>query len=247
MPRTWLEVALPEGTRRIELAQVPLRLAADLSELADEPFAGEWLELGGAPPQLAHRGSGAPPRVNGREVRALALTHGDRIEWAGALLVVRSEDPAAGLEALTGAEAGATHLDPTVATRLQAGLLCELGLVERGVARRWQDAVLAGSFDPDAAARELLGAAQASTSDPRLRERSARLLRDLLMAPLSRGARGAGRRVKRATQSLVAALVAQSIVVVTLLGLTAVALVIVRLRWDFSVDGWLDRVIDLLP
>ncbi|HVS18549.1 MAG TPA: hypothetical protein VMT18_08110, partial [Planctomycetota bacterium] len=62
-----------------------------------------------------------------------------------------------------------------------------------------------------------------------------------------RGARGAGRRVRHATRSMAAALVAQLLVIVTLLGLLALALVVVRLRWGFSVDGWLDGVIELLP
>jgi len=245
--RIWLETSGAEGERRLELGARALRLGGAGSDLHLDAPAGAWLEVGGSPPRLLHHGAGALPRVNGREVRELALVHGDRIEWAGALLVVRSADPAAALEALPAQEAGATQLDVVVAARLQAGLLCELGLVERTAARRWQDAVLANAFDPDAATRDLLAAAQASSGDVRLRERSARLLRDLLMAPLQRGARGAGRRVRQATRSMVAALVAQVAVLVTLLGIATIALLVIRMRWDFSVDAWLDSVIDLLP
>lgn len=247
MSRVWLETSGPHGERRLELGAGVLRLGGEGSDLRLEVPAGAWLEVGGSPPRLVHHGAGTPPRVNGREVRELALVHGDRIEWGGALLVVRSSDPAAALEPLPAQESGATHLDAVVAARLQAGLLCELGLVEPKAARRWQDAVLANAFDPDAATRDLLAAAQASSGDVRLRERSARLLRDLLMAPLQRGARGAGRRVRQATRSMVAALVAQLIVIVTLMGIATIALLVIRMRWDFSVDGWLDSVIDLLP
>lgn len=245
--RNWLEWNSAAGSRRIELGETALRLGADGTELATLTAAGGWLELSGSPPRLVLRGGGAAPRVNAREVREIALAHGDRIEWQGAVMVFHSEAPAAGLQELPAHVAAATELDVQVAARLQAGLLCELDLVDRAVARRWQDAVVAGAFDPDAAARELLGAARAAAGDPRLRERSARLQRDLLMAPLQRGLRGAARRARSGTRSIAAALLTQALVVLTLAVLFAVALSIARLRWGISLDAWLDRVLALLP
>jgi hypothetical protein len=248
--RTWIETTGPDGGRRLELAGRTLRVGAGAADVQVPVPADEWLEIGGDPARLVLHGAGPPPLVNGRPLRELVLAHGDRIEWGATVLVFRSEDPARGLQPLVvsggGTQLGA-QLDPVVAARLQAGLLCELQLVDRAATRRWQDAVVAGAFDPDAAAVELLAAAQAGAGDPRLRERSARLLRDLLMSPLQRGMRGAGRRARTAARSLVAALVSQLLVVVTLLALAIVALAVVRLRWGFSVDGWLDRVIDMAP
>jgi hypothetical protein len=126
-------------------------------------------------------------------------------------------------------------------------MLFELGLADRAAARRWQEAVLRGEFDPDAAARELEQGASAVPGDPRLLERSGRLLRDLLMAPYQRGLRGAGRRVRGAARSGVAFLVAQVVIVLVFALLFAVVLLVVRLRWGWSVDGFLDRVLDLVP
>ena len=218
--RTWIETTGPDGGRRLELSGRTLRVGAGAADLQVAVPADEWLELGGVPPRLVLHGAGPAPLINGRALRELALAHGDRIEWGGTVLVFRSEDPSQGLQPLV-APSGA-QLDALVAARLQAGILCELELVDRAPSRRWQDAVVAGAFEPDAAARELLAAAHA-------------------------GARGAGRRARHAARSLAAALVAQLLVVVVLLTLGIVALVVVRLRWGFSVDGWLDRVIDIVP
>ena len=243
--RTWIETTGPDG-RRLELSGRLLRVGAGAADLQVAVPADEWLEVGGEPARLVQRGAGPPPLVNGRPMREMALAHGDRIEWGGTVFLYRSEDPSQGLQPLV-APGGGLQLDALVAARLQAGVLSELELVDGATCRRWQDAVVAGVFEPDAAARELLAAAQVGAGDPRLRERSARLLRDLLMSPLQRGARGTGRRARRAARSLAAALVSQLLVVVTLLALGIVALVVVRLRWGYSVDAWLDRVIDIVP
>jgi len=249
--RTWLETTGPDGGRRLDLSGRAVRVGAGDADLRVAVPAEEWLEIGGDPVRLLVRGDGPPPLVNGRAVIELALAHGDRIEWAGEVLYFRSEHPGERLQPLVAQAAGGAQgdarIDAQVAARLQAGLLCELELVDRATARRWQDAVIAGAFDPDAAARELLGVAQAAAGDPRLRERSARLLRDLLMAPLQRGVRGTARRARQAARSLAAVLVTQLLVLVTLLGLAIVALLVIRLRWGFSVDGWLDRVLDIVP
>lgn len=242
--RTWIETTGPDG-RRLELSGRTLRVGAGAADVQVAVPADEWLEVVGEPPRLVQRGTGPAPLVNGRPMRELALAHGDRIEWGGIVFLFRSEDPAQGLQPLL-APSGA-QLDPLVAARLQAGLLCELELVDGAAAKRWQAAVVAGVFEPDAAARELLAATQVPAGDPRLRERSGRLLRDLLMSPLQRGSRGTARRARRAARSLAAVLVSQLLVVVVLLALAIVAMVVVRLRWGYSVDAWLDRVIDAVP
>ena len=66
-------------------------------------------------------------------------------------------------------------------------------------------------FQVEDCARELYEAGRLDES--RLLDRSGRLLRDFLMAPLTRGARGAGRKVRMATKRGVAWVVAQFVVV----------------------------------
>lgn len=131
--------------------------------------------------------------------------------------------------------------------RVKAGLLVELGLADKGAARRAQDAVRTGSFDVDAAASELLGTSGVDDGDSRLSERSARLARDLMMTPLQRGARGVARRTRQATRSGVAWLVTQAVVVGFVALMVFVALVVARYQWGLSVDQALDRVLSLLP
>ena len=131
--------------------------------------------------------------------------------------------------------------------RIKAGLSVELGLADRGAARRAQEAVAAGEFDVDREARELLASAPLADGDPRLSERSARLARDLMMAPLQRGARGAGRRVRRATRRGAAWVVTQFLVLGALLAIFVLALLAVRYGWGVSVDELLDRVLCSLP
>lgn len=131
--------------------------------------------------------------------------------------------------------------------RVKAGLLVELGLADKGAARRAQDAVRSGSFDVDAAASELLATAAVDDGDPRLSERSARLARDLVMTPLQRGARGVARRTRQATRSGVAWLVTQVVVVGVVATMVFVALLVARYRWGLSVDEALDRTLSMLP
>ena len=78
-------------------------------------------------------------------------------------------------------------------------------------------------------------------------ERSGRLLRDLLMAPYQRGMKGAGRRARGAARSGLAFLLAQLIVLLVFTALIGVVLLVVRLRWGWSLDGFLDGLIELVP
>jgi hypothetical protein len=127
--------------------------------------------------------------------------------------------------------------------RVRAGLLVELGLSDDARTRRWQEAVMRGEFEPDACARELNATATVGSDDPRLSDRTVRLLRDLLMAPLQRGLRGAGRRARSAARGGAAFLVAQLLVVLVYTGILVVTMVVVRLKWNYSFDGLFDRVL----
>ena len=110
-----------------------------------------------------------------------------------------------------------------------------------------QSTVVDKSFAADAAATELLDGSPVPDDDPRLDQRSARLMRDLVMAPAQRGARGAARRAREATRSGLAWALSQFFVVGLLGLLLFVGLLILRLKLGWSVDGLLDRVLGLLP
>jgi hypothetical protein len=266
---SWLDVAVGETSRRYELKSGLTSVGAR-GDVPIEAEGGDQLHFWDQPAKLVFVGRGAQPLVNGRPCDEADLSPGDAVEWAGARLVYGREGGAAQLRELDlGALAGAALAPapaPSVAAqppaaqvvplaptglhpseeqawwRLKAGMLVELGLADRGAARRWQDAVVRGEFEPDSCARDLLGTSTLSPADPRLAERSARLLRDLLMAPVTRGVQGAGRRARTAARSGAAFLLAQGIVIALYSALLVLALLILRLRWGWSVDGFLDGI-----
>jgi hypothetical protein len=201
------------------------------------------LHLWGDEARLARPAGAAEVRVDGRAVEQCPLADGARIQWAGLALEFRSGAGPEREAQLTALEPAASAV-PRAWTRLKAGLAVELGRADKGAARRWQAAVVEGRFDPDAAAAELLAAAPLADDDPALGERSARLFRDLLMAPTLRGARGAARGVRRATRNLVAYLVTQLVVLLFFALLFAAGLLLARyqgLAIDPLLDGLLGR------
>jgi hypothetical protein len=130
--------------------------------------------------------------------------------------------------------------------RLRAGLLIEQGLVEAGIARRWQEAVMRGEFDPDACARDVLGATTSPAADQRLLERSARLTRDLVMSPVQQSmTRGASRKARSMFKTGLAAAIVQFLVFGICTLLVVVAMFVARLRLGWSVDDFLDRIANL--
>lgn len=129
--------------------------------------------------------------------------------------------------------------------RVKAGLLVEQGLVDKGLAKRVQDAIVAGRFDADAAATELLAAARSDDPERAVERRCADLERDLIMAPRMRGAHGAARKAREAGRRGVAYLVVQSIVVLIFTVLFAAGLLAARYAgYDLhepidTILGWL--------
>ena len=126
--------------------------------------------------------------------------------------------------------------------RVQAGILVEQGLADRVVVREWQEAVRERRFLPDDCAQALLARSQVTRDDVRIVQRTHVLLRDLLMAPLAKGARGAGRKAKRAAQGGVAMVLAQGAAFLVYCLIVAAVLVVLRLK-GHSVDEWLDRLL----
>ena len=124
----------------------------------------------------------------------------------------------------------------------RAGLAFDLDLVPKKIAKPWQEAVVAGEFDPDRCAEDVLGRVAIDPADPRLVERSGRLLRDFCMSGLARGAAGARRRAKRAAQGGLAFLISQGLALGIFALILLAMLLLARLR-EISVDGWLDRLL----
>ncbi len=134
------------------------------------------------------------------------------------------------------------------ARRVRAGLLVELGLAPRDVARRWQKAVVEGRFEPDACADEVIAASRLKPdAESRLAGRAARLQRDLVMAPTLRGLRGAGRKAREGARGLVAFVVAQVVTLTVLAAILLVGALVGRVVFDVSYDGFLDSIASLLP
>jgi hypothetical protein len=242
-----LEVEEGGSTRRVALARGLTRVGGAGCEVVLAGGGADQLHLWDDPPKLVFVGKGAQPRVDGRSVEEIALAGGEGIEWCGARLRLQRVGQPVLREIPLPPAAAAPLPDERAWARVRAGLQAELGLVDRGAARRWQEAVLRGEFDPDACARDLNAAGQAQPGDPRLLERTGRLLRDLLMAPYQRGLRGAGRRARGAARSGLAFLIAQVLILLVFALLFGVVLLVVHVRWGWSVDGFLDSLLDLVP
>jgi len=130
--------------------------------------------------------------------------------------------------------------------RLQAGILVERGLADRREARRWQEAVQRGEFDPDACARDIVANSGIDDDDERVIDRTARLQRDLLMTPLQRGTRGAGRRFRGATRGGLAFLLSQAMALLVYTMVLLIVILLARMQRDFSLDGMLDTVLEVV-
>lgn len=152
---------------------------------------------------------------------------------------------APGASSTPAASDGDDHSARVSADQLLAGVLLDVGLADKRVAKRWRQSVMDRKWDPAACTREVLGyATPEQRADPRVRERSARLLRDLLMAPLQRGVRGAARRGREKVRSGFAYLLVQAFVLLLFAAIAAGIGVLLRFKGN-SLDAWADRVLDL--
>jgi len=244
----WLDVQGPAGTRREALLEGLTRVGGPGTDIVLEGLApgSDELQVWNRPPRLLFLGRGERPRVDGREVDEHPLRPGDRLLWGGHTLTYGGEAAHTDVAALEEiplpvvAPPLATPSASRLSTRVRAGLACELGLADPRAVKRWREEVLAKRFDPDACARELLPNTLGAEAEERLLERSGTLLRDFLMAATLRGLRGAGRRVREKTRSLVAFLVAQTVALLVFLALVAAALLVWRAKGT-SIDAFLDR------
>lgn len=256
MSRAWLDSIDPAGGStgaRRELKSGLTMLGGPRGDVSVPDSGSDCAHLWSDPPKLIFVGSGAPPMVNGRAALEVSLRHGDRLEWRGLAWTFGFDDGQATLTEVPESapvrpppdrEIGALPARGTEAAwqRLKAGMLAELSLSDRAVIKRWQDAVVRGEFEPESAARELIAAAPGvSDADPRLSERSTRLMRDLLMSSLTRSP---GRQVRQAARHGMAFVITQALVlgIYTLLVLSG--LLLVRSRFGHSIDAFLDGIVD---
>jgi len=241
----WIEIEGPGGAREHHLDRALTRVGGAGADVVLEGTSRGELQLWNDPPKAVWLGGGDGPTVGGSALDERLLTDGDRIEWSGWRLTYRESTAEAVLEEVAVSRStGATRAaQPEAWRRIKAGILVEQGLADRQLVKLWSDAVVRGEFQPEACARELLAENTVPDDDPRVVERASRLLRDFVMTPVSRGARGAGRKVKGAAKNTAAAAVAQFIIVGIILLMTFVGMVLARLKWGTSFDGWIDGIL----
>ncbi len=260
MGNAWLEVVeAGKSGRRVALSPGRTRIGGDGSDVPLLAEANGELHFWDEPPRVVSIGAESLV-VDGAPRDDAPLRDGTEIRWGGLFLVFHAtESPGsssqvgigvAPLEELPlpgtgppgdpqGADAGKAQV---VSKRLQAGLLVDLGLADRATTKRWQDAVIERTFDPDRCATELVQKSLARVDDDRMADRSAVLLRDFLMAPLAKGVRGTGRRARHAARGGAAFLIAQFTALLVYTVIVLASLVVLRLRGT-SLDELLDRVL----
>lgn len=240
-----IDIEGPDGAREHHLDRALTRVGGPGADVVLKGISRGELQLWNDPPKAVWLGGADGPKLNGKSLDESLLADGDRIDWAGWRLVYRESTMEAVLEEVTAPTPAVVTrvVQPEAWRRIKAGILVEQGLAEHQIVKLWSDAVVRGEFQPEACARELLADNRIADDDPRVLERSSRLLRDFVMTPVSRGARGAGRKMKGAAKNTAAAAVAQFIIVGIILLMTFVAMVLARLKWDISFDGWIDGIL----
>lgn len=199
------------------------------------------------PPKVIRISGRAELEVEGRSADEALLKSGQSIRWAGVSMTFHSEAPVLQEIRLPEPKAApAPVMDPNAKSwrRVQAGLAIDLGMVPKPLVQRWQEAVLQQEFDADACAREAIAQADKfALDDPRVIERSGRLLRDFLMASLQRGVAGASRKARSRAVSGSAFLMANVIGILVYTGLVLVVMLLARFKWDTSFDSFFDSIL----
>lgn len=249
MAKAWFDVTSGGAPRREVLQDGLTVIGGDDGGIPIPASGADRLHVWSEPPKLIFVGQGEGPRVNGLPVQEAELRSGDRIEWAGAELCYGEPETVARLEEVAvppgapGPVAADMGLDQESWDRVKAGILVEIGLADRGAAKRWQEAVKRNEFDPTACAREVLSRSEVPLGDPKVRDRAGRLERDLLMQPLLRGVQGASRRARTQAKGGAAFLISQTMAIGVYTVLVVVAAVLARMQWDWSFDEHIDSVL----
>lgn len=247
---SWLEITDANGSRRAPLSPGLTRIGGGQAEVSLPGVGGDQLHVQTDPLRVRFVGSGAPPFAGGAPFDERAFDLGEEIEWSGVHLRFDGVPPSSALlEEITPAETSSgssgdsplTEGERRVWQRMQAGLYADLRLANKKAAKAWQQKVLAGDYDADRCAEDLLESVGPG-DELQLLERAGRLQRDFLMAPLASGVRGAGRSVRTATRSGIAFLLAQGLALLVYSLIVALALLFLRIR-GASFDGFYDAIL----
>jgi hypothetical protein len=258
----WIEIVAGDGTRRRHVLKSGLTtVGGRRGDVALDGSGDDQLHFWDQPPKVVFVGDGDPPRLRGEARDEASLVPGDVVEWRGARIelggrthavIEEIHAPPPSPASAAPAPFAAPMTTPSMSAsadsvdlawrRLRAGMLIEQGLVEPSIARRWQEAVMRGEFDPDACARDVLGSLQPGATDARVLERSGRLARDLVMSPAQGGARGSARKTRSVFKSGLAAIIVQFLVFGICTLLVVAAMFVARWRLNWSIDSFLDGI-----
>jgi len=236
------------GSRR---PGAPLSIGAPGSDRELAGVGAGRLEVHGPPWRVERTPGSAELEQDGRRLGALALAQGTRFGWAGWQFEFRADGDAVGAGERSSASGASpapvlSPAEPRAWRWLKAGVAIEQGLCDRSAAKTVQESVRAGTFDPDGAADRVLDSAPLEDFDPRLEQRSARLLRDLAMAPTLRGTGKVARAGRGCFRGFAAFALVQLVGLVVFVVL--VLALFLGLRWQGrSLDAHADRILDALP
>jgi hypothetical protein len=267
----WLDITpLGSPKARYQLLSGLMRVGSGEAEIPLEGTDGDQLHFWSDPAKVILIGGRTTPLFNGRAFEESSLEPGDSLQWCGAVIVygakanilqeiahepapapkpveqVQPKPAAAPLAGAASASVAAGASGGELWSRLKAGLLVDLGMADKGEAKRWQEAVKRGEFDASACSRDILSSCDVPDSDPRLRERANRLQRDLLMSPLVRGIQGTSRRARSAAKGGAAMIVSQGIGIGIYTLLIVVIAVFARINYDTDFTGMIDGFLNLL-
>lgn len=247
----WLELRDGQETRNIPMAGSLTKIGGASPDVSMQGLPLGELHVWSDPPKLVMVAGHAALAVNGVDCREALLADGDRIEWGEVSFHFRREVSAQVLQEIAVA-APAPALAPAAPgpesggaswTRVRAGMMVELGLAEKGAVRNWQESVMRGEFAPDACARDLSVGSDVNGEDPRLMERSGRLLRDFLMASTMSGSGGARRKMRQAGKKGAAILLSQFFVIIVYTLIILVVMALLHAKWP---ETFFDPLFDSL-
>jgi hypothetical protein len=270
MSERWLEIEDGTQTHRVPLVGTVTRIGGAAADVSMSLLPPGELHVWSDPPKVVLVAGSEQLTLNGVMSREGLLTDGDLIEWGAVRMRFRQEAGAPVLEEIHEQEvvrvapavsvpAASVELPaaaPQVASasgdgggaawaRVRAGMLVDLGLGNKAAVKNWQATVMRGDFAPDACARDVAAGVVVGGDDPRLVERSARLLRDFVMASAMSGAEGAKRRARQAGKKGAAIFISQLFLVSVITLIILAVMLLLHAKWP---DVYFDPLFDkLLP
>ncbi len=249
MADLWLEFKDGQETRSIPLAGALTKIGGATPDVFMQGLPAGELHLWSDPPKLVTVAGQAALTVNGVACRDALLADGDRVDWGGVGFQFRRQEQTPVLKEIP-AEAPVPAPAPPAPdsggaswARVQAGMMVELGLADKAAVRTWQESVMRGDFSPDACARDISRGVELDSEDPRLMERSGRLLRDFLMASTMSGVDGARRKARQAGKKGAAIFVSQLFLITVYTLIILVVMALLHAKWP---ETFFDPLFDSL-